>query len=119
MLSEEIKAQLSLLSCLCSTGSGTMISLLICGVTTLQRMCRRSHHRSAGVKDRITNALGSHSRFVERAIANARKVLYLAEVVGDAMCDRDLRLMMTYGDIDMNPVKATCHESIFSPQSID
>ena len=40
--------------------------------------------------------------YVERAIANARKVLYQAEVVGDAMCDRDLELMMAYGDIDMN-----------------
>ena len=29
-----------------------------------------------GAKDRITNILGSHSRFVERVIANARKVMY-------------------------------------------
>ena len=54
-----------------------------------------------GVKDRINNALGSHSRFVERAIANARKIMYQAEVVGDAMsliimCDKDLELMMAY-----------------------
>jgi len=66
-----------------------------------------------GVKDRITNALGSHSRFVERAIANARKVLYQAEVVGDAMCDRDLELMMAYGDIDMNQVKVTDGSTVF------
>jgi hypothetical protein len=68
-----------------------------------------------GVKDRITNALGSHSRFVEleRAIANARKLLYQAEVVGDAMCDRDLELVMAYGDIDMNQVKVTDGSNVF------
>ena len=36
-----------------------------------------------GVKDRINNALGSHSRFVERAIANARKIVYQVELVGE------------------------------------
>ena len=65
------------------------------------------------VKDRINNALGSHSRFVERAIANAREIMYQAEVVGDAMCDKDLELLMAYGDIDMNQVKVTDGSTVF------
>ena len=34
-------------------------------------------------------------------------MLFQAKVVGDAMCDRNLELMMAYGDIDMKQVKVT------------
>ena len=60
-----------------------------------------------GVKDRIQNSLGSHSRFVERAIAAVRKALFQAELIGDCMCDRDLELVIDFAQIDVNQVAIT------------
>ena len=60
-----------------------------------------------GVKDRIQNSLGSHSRFVERAIAAVRKALFQAELTGDCMSDRDLELIIDFAQIDVNQVAVT------------
>ena len=60
-----------------------------------------------GVKDRIQNSLGSHSRFVERAIAAVRKALFQAELTGDCLCDRDLELIIDFAQIDVNQVAVT------------
>ena len=65
-----------------------------------------------GIKH-IFNALGSHSRQVERSIAVIRKVIRQAEKYADLTCARDFEVFIASGQIEANQLAVSDGSTVF------